>query len=232
MRMGGATMTKWGVALALGGLAAPPLLAQQVTTNAITPAPAPAPDTVGPRELRDFSLPGTVTRPTNTPPAGTTNSTRPTEAPPPDAAPLAVRSRPVASTEMSRSVTVALPPPDPLAREPTLAPPVDEVTPSGSQPAIATAAPPPSSPSAVDDSGSWCRGCLRCSSRPGSRDFLLAPAQCRRLAYTGGAGRRAGRACSRRTRRSAHGAAGTGPARARRGAAPAPPRSDESFQRG
>jgi hypothetical protein len=153
MRMGGVTIAKWAVAIALGGLAAPSLVAQQTNTDVVTPAPAPAPDTVGPRELRDFSLPGTVTRPT-APPASTTNTTRPAEASPSDAA-LPVRSRPVAETAPSRSVTVALPPPDPLAREPTLAPPVAEVAAPGSQPVIETAVPPPASVPEVDGSGSW-----------------------------------------------------------------------------
>ena len=137
MRMGGVRMAKWGVALALAGLALPPLAAQQPATNAVTPAPAPAPDVIGPGELRDFSLPGTVTRRTETPAAGASpaNGARQPETPPSDAAPLAVRSRPVPSAAPSRSVTVALPPPDPLAQRPTLAPPVDETSTAAAAPA-------------------------------------------------------------------------------------------------
>lgn len=149
-----------GAALALASFAAPPLMAQQATTNVITPAPTPAPDTVGPEQLRDFSLPGTVTRPTESPPASTTNtatSAGQAEAEPSSAAPLAVRTRPVASTEPSRSVTVALPPADPLSQEPTLAPPVDEATNLlGSQPDLSEPVAPVVDGLAVTDTGgSW-----------------------------------------------------------------------------
>jgi len=162
MRMGGpVTMRIWGVALALAGVAAAPLSAQQTTAqqapaNIAVPAPAPSPDTVGPEQLRDFSLPGTVTRRTETSPATTTTAV-PGQPAASDAPPLAVRSRPVESTAPSRSVTVALPPVDPLSREPTLAPPVAEATPAlGSPPdAIEPGASPTASLPATDESGSW-----------------------------------------------------------------------------
>ena len=164
MRMGGTvTMRIWGVALALAGLASPPLLAQpapaqQNTPQVVTPAPTPAPGTVGPEQLRDFTLPGTVTRRTDTPPASTTNTVtaRTPETPPSSAPPLAVRTRPV-SSEPSRSVTVALPPPDPLAREPTLAPPVDEAsnTFSAQPESVESVAPQSASLPTGDDFGLW-----------------------------------------------------------------------------
>ena len=189
MRMGGVRIAKWGVALALASLALPPLAAQQATTNAVTPAPAPAPDTIGPGELRDFSLPGTVTRRTETPAAGASpgNGTRQPETPPSDAAPLAVRSRPVPSTEPSRSVTVALPPPDPLAQRPTLAPPVNEASTVASPPVIETVAPPPAAVPAVDDSGSWLPWLFALVLAAGIGAFFLwRQRNAGRLAYAGG----------------------------------------------
>jgi hypothetical protein len=147
------------VALALAGLAAPPLAAQDTTTNIATPAPTPAPGTIGPEQLRDFTLPGTVTRRTESPPANTTNSAagaRQPEGQPSDAAPLAVRTRPVVSTAPSRSVTVSLPPADPLSREPTLAPPVDETNTMGPQPELTEpVAPPAANLPAAKNGGSW-----------------------------------------------------------------------------
>ena len=141
-------MRALGAAIAFAGLTAAPLLAQETTTNVVTPAPTPAPDTVGPEQLRDFSLPGTVTRRTNPPATIATDaatSPHPSQPQLTSDAPLAVRTRPVPSTPPSRSVTVALPAPDPLAQRPTLAPPVDETTPSlesqpeAEQPAVSPA---------------------------------------------------------------------------------------------
>ena len=140
MQRGGRwTMTAWAAAFALASLAVPPLSAQETTANVVTPAPTPAPDTVGPEQLRDFTLPGTVTRRTESPPASTTDTATSAGQPEIETSsdtPLAVRTRPVVSSAPSRSVTVALPAPDPLSLEPTLAPPVDETTPTlNSQPA-------------------------------------------------------------------------------------------------
>ena len=158
MQIGGRMMiAKWGAAFALATIPTP-LVAQQPPANAVTPAPAPAPGTIGPEQLRDFSLPGTVTRRTDTPPAASTNTTTSAgqpEAAPSAAPPLAVRARPVVSTAPSRSVTVALPAPDPLAQEPTLAPPVDETSATlVSPPVVEPDAPAPASLPA-DDPGSW-----------------------------------------------------------------------------
>ena len=127
-----------GVALALAALSAFPLAAQTAApaaappaANVVTPTPAPAPDTVGPAQLRDFTLPGTITRQTD--PLAPSNS----DAPPPATiqpsadGPAATKAAPSAGStrqvsEPARSVTIALPPPDSLARRPTLAPPLDE----------------------------------------------------------------------------------------------------------
>jgi len=148
-----------GAALALASLAATPLLAQATTTNSVTPAPTPPPDTVGPEQLRNFSLPGTVTRRTDTPPAATTNgagSARPAESQPNGSAPLAVRTRPVIAQAPSRSVTVALPAPDPLSQEPTLAPPADETAALGAAPAsVDSGSPPAIGAPAGGQRGSW-----------------------------------------------------------------------------
>ncbi len=142
----------WSVALALAGLGASPAAAQDNLANAtvVTPAPAPAPDTVGPEQLRDFSLPGTVTRRTEPPVA---NSVAPRAAEPEAERPAPARPaprpsaiRPVAPP-VARSVTIALPPPDPLTRRPTLAPPIAETTAppavSSSGASDAVVAPPP-----------------------------------------------------------------------------------------
>jgi hypothetical protein len=115
-------------------------LAQSVpdtTTN------APAPDTVGPRELQNFSLPGTATKPaeqsppTATPaPAERTNNS--TEASPADTGPAptaAVRR----TVEARRTVTPALAPP------PAVQAPVTSIT--ASPPAATAAA--PSTPSTI-----------------------------------------------------------------------------------
>jgi hypothetical protein len=57
----------WGIAVWTAGLALtpPPVLAQAAPTNSETPAT----DSVGPRELQNFSLSGTVTRPAEPQPA-------------------------------------------------------------------------------------------------------------------------------------------------------------------
>jgi len=54
------------VAAAIFGSA--PALAQNAASPATNTANPPPAETIGPRELRDFSLPGTVTRPAETPP--------------------------------------------------------------------------------------------------------------------------------------------------------------------
>lgn len=129
---------RFGIAIFAAGLACAPAAAQNVATN------TPATDAIGPRELRDFSLNGTVTRtapaeparpaPARTRPAPGTEA--PTPAPTPDAAPA--RPRPEQPARAAPSVTVPLPPPTapegngaPVAEppptfttQPSLAPPI------------------------------------------------------------------------------------------------------------
>lgn len=99
-------------ALVLAPVAAPsPMLAQDTppTTN------TPATDTIGPRELQDFSLNGTVTRPAPTTPARPApvpatrqpgSTTPPAATPPRDRAPRSVPPR----TATAPSMTTTLPP--------------------------------------------------------------------------------------------------------------------------
>ena len=161
MRIGG-RVTIWRGAWRLRSPASPrrrwPRRKPPQTSTRRRRRPPPTPS--GPEQLRDFSLPGTVTRRTD-PAAGHddqhNDQRRQPEAQPSNAAPLAVRTRPVVSTAPSRSVTVALPAPDPLAQRPTLAPPVDETSMTlGAQPVVepnpAAAA---GEPSGRDSGGSW-----------------------------------------------------------------------------
>lgn len=220
---GRVTIWLWSAALALAGLAASPLTAQEAPANVVTPAPAPTPGTIGPGELRDFSLPGTVTRRDDPPPASTTNTTTGAqpEAQSPDAAPLAVRTRPVVSNAPSRSVTVALPAPDPLAQRPTLAPPVDDASVTlGSQPETAQSlTPPPASLPAADSSGSflpWLFAFLLVAG--GAAWFVWRQRSAAEPAYAGGA-RVEELVAPRPAPRMAQPAPSPAPA-------PAPPRSD------
>ena len=118
-------------------------------------ATAPPAETVGPRELRNFQLNGTVTRPAETAPApAPAPATRPAPAAT-DAAPAPRSQAPApATTEPARaradraaqsqapaparSVTIDLPPPTPSADLPTpVVAPVDEPTAGGSDRAFA-----------------------------------------------------------------------------------------------
>ena len=93
-----------------------PTLAQDATPATNTAAP----DTIGPRELQDFTLNGTVTRPAPTTPVPTTiqpRGTTPSSATPPrDRAPIPARPR------SAPSVTTTLPPAGPLPEAITPAP--------------------------------------------------------------------------------------------------------------
>jgi len=94
---------------------AAPAGAQTGQANVVTPAPPPREGTVGPEQLRDFSLPGTRQTPpaTDTPPA-TTPAPAPAERPAPSSA--APASPPRAAAEAPRrSDTVALPEAAPAA---------------------------------------------------------------------------------------------------------------------
>jgi hypothetical protein len=118
----------WVAALAI---AAPALAQETVPPATNTQANPPASDTIGPRELEDFSLNGTVTRPAPSQPARTAPSpattTPRTTAPAPRAEADSVRDQPnrAPSRQPSApapSVTQTLPAPDPFTDAPTPAP--------------------------------------------------------------------------------------------------------------
>lgn len=105
--------------LAMASTAAPALGQNSGTPVAVTAAPPASTETVGPSQLRDFSLQGTVTRPAEQPAAGQ-GRTSPTTAP---AAPRAGEAVPAEA---------AAPPTDPGARRATTAsPPRMALTPAG-----------------------------------------------------------------------------------------------------
>ena len=115
---------RFGLAAFAAGLtlASPPALAQ----DAAPPATNTPSETIGPRELEDFSLNGTVTRPAPTPPSTTAPAPRPrppvtTRAPESGSQPA---PRPVSRDPSPGSPTVAetLPSVDPLGGLPTPAP--------------------------------------------------------------------------------------------------------------
>ncbi|MEO8547479.1 MAG: hypothetical protein ABI422_03840 [Sphingomicrobium sp.] len=118
----------WAAALALGPV---PVLAQSTApaTNTAATTP-PEADTIGPRELQNFSLNGTVTRPAPSTPDRTTplprSGTTPT-AVSPHALAVPARERPASRPAAERpargpSVTTSLPPADALSAAPTPAP--------------------------------------------------------------------------------------------------------------
>lgn len=122
---------RFGIAALAAALALAPMpaLAQDTAAPATnTPAAsAPPPETIGPRELRDFTINGTVTRPapvappraapprTTTAPATTTTAPRETTAERDRPAPAPVRERPSPAS----SVGTSLPPSDALSDTPT-----------------------------------------------------------------------------------------------------------------
>jgi hypothetical protein len=112
------------IALALAAAPAPAQNTAAPATN--TPAAQPPPtDTVGPRELENFSLNGTVTRPAPTTPAPRPATTAPrTTAPQPGPAPARERAsnNPGERPAPAPSVTEPLPPANPLTGLPTPAP--------------------------------------------------------------------------------------------------------------
>jgi hypothetical protein len=121
----------FAAALALGPVTA------AAQNNAATTS-TPAPDSVGPGELRDFTLNGTVTRrepapattqtpapaparpaPSTQPPSTPAPSTRAPSTTAPQRVPAAPdREVPVAEREIARSVTVTLPPPTGAGQDP------------------------------------------------------------------------------------------------------------------
>lgn len=121
---------RWGVLMAVAGLWLGPAAhaqdAAQATTN------TPAADAVGPRELQNFSLPGTVTRPAETPPAQRTApaaerrpAPRTTTAPAP--APTRAAEAPPAN---QRAATTTRSAPQPAAQARTASAEVARATPT------------------------------------------------------------------------------------------------------
>jgi hypothetical protein len=118
---------RWKMLLLAGGLVLVPAitLAQSVSQPATTSTPAPAPDTIGPRELQNFSLPGNVTRPADEPrtppqaPAADQSTTAPTGA----TSSATVRTAVPAPTARQRAPTTARAS-DGVAREATPVPAV------------------------------------------------------------------------------------------------------------
>jgi hypothetical protein len=133
---------RFGIAALAAALAlAPaPSIAQNTAEPAANTVSSPA-DAIGPRELQDFSLNGTVTRPAPAAPARPAPS-RPTTTPPritapPETGAAPARERPAPArqpTAAEPSATVALPPADTLTGAPTQAAPTFEPQP-GFEPA-------------------------------------------------------------------------------------------------
>jgi len=139
------------VALLAAGLSLGPSLALAQST-AQTPGNTASPDTVGPRELQNFNLNGTVTRPAETPPAPATRA--PTRQP--SAAPAA-RSNPVSAPPSRRPTAPApaaarnAPPPVRAERLPALdLPPATPSTVSATAPQPLPAEATPLAPPAPD----------------------------------------------------------------------------------
>lgn len=128
-------------------LAAAPLAAQDIgnsTAGTTTPAPPPT-DNIGPRELSNFSINGTVTRPAEAqPPATATREPQlaaPATTEPPEPARTAA-AEPARERQAERQPT-----PDPLSQPPTLSGPSTPVrTGASAAPAFAGVADTPSIP--------------------------------------------------------------------------------------
>ena len=131
--------SRFGIAALAAALAFGPVAATAQNNAATTNTPAP--DAIGPGELRDFTLNGTVTRSAPQPETPAPARPAPSTAAPPSRAPLqrapAVPDRPVQTAQppVSQSVTVALPPPTlpggsvaesppELSSQPSLSPPI------------------------------------------------------------------------------------------------------------
>ena len=142
--------------------------AQNTTEPVTLNAPVPAPDTIGPRELQNFKLPGTTTRPDTTPapvvaPPTTRSSDRETQASPATEAAPTRRAAPVRVP-----TRVAAPP-----RAPTVS-----TQPQQSEPALLpSAAPPePGSEVAAPPAAAIAASPLTDESRPSILPWLLAAA--------------------------------------------------------
>ena len=137
------------LALAAGSAPAPALAQDSAPAGNTVEAAPPPPDSIGPRELQNFSINGTVTRPapqapataTPAPAPGGTARPAPTAAQPSTApggggaAPDRAASGPArAPSAPGPSATMALPPPDALSDAPTAAP-IGDLTQPGFEPA-------------------------------------------------------------------------------------------------
>ncbi|MFL6722190.1 MAG: hypothetical protein ACJ8FT_10375 [Sphingomonas sp.] len=126
-----------------------PALAQNTTEPPVTNSPAP--DTVGPRELQNFSLPGTATRPGN-PAAPATTAPREQAAPPTSQAPEPTPARRTVQTRhVSRAESTATTaPPGAAAPVPTAPPPsvgsAAAPTPPAPAPSVTTSTAAPTLP--------------------------------------------------------------------------------------
>ena len=147
LRFGIAAFAAW---LAFAGA---PTVAQDTAAPA-TNTPA---ETIGPRELENFSLNGTVTRPApaaRTPPPARTTTAPTTTRPAETSSAPAPRPRPSTSDPAPRQPSpTALPPADPLASPPTPAP-SDLGPPVEAEPGFATATTPVEDLPA-DQPGNW-----------------------------------------------------------------------------
>jgi len=164
---------RFGSILLAGGLwlAPVPAFAQETAAPATTNTPAT--DAIGPRELQNFSLPGTTTKPVEQPPqtpgasAPATDATERAPAPAAAAAkPVIARSKPGPAPQLAPSTSA--PEPQMAASAPAPEPASTLVGP----PALATAAPQPVGPA----------GPLAPDSKPPVLPWLLAA-----LALAGGA---------------------------------------------
>ncbi|MFL6735204.1 MAG: hypothetical protein ACJ8EY_11000 [Sphingomicrobium sp.] len=175
----------------------------QPQSQPATSQQTPPADAVGPRELRDFSLPGTVTRPAETPPSAEQPAPA-TSRPAPTPAPTPAPSRPAtgapttsrdtsaqgAPAGPARSVTVQVQPEDETgsaaASEAAAADSVSPGAPLQSQPPLLPAPLPPaaSMPAENDGSSSWLWVALLAAAAIGSAAVYLATRQ-RRQAVAG-----------------------------------------------
>ena len=109
----------------------------------VTAAPPPSADTIGPAQLQNFNLQGTVTRPAERPAA---NPTQPAAAQPSAAVPVDSVSSPTVNAATNRAPESRGNPTRPPAARPLAAPPVtsDSVTPSVPLDVTTNTAPQPS----------------------------------------------------------------------------------------
>ena len=140
-----------GMAAALALAGANPVLAQNSDAPVdVTAAPPPSAETVGPAQLRDFNLSGTVTRPSDRP---STSAPQPS-AQPQTASPAPTTVTPGAESTTTRRASAALPSARDLSPTPSAAtaqpipPGADSVTPAPAS--VQTGSVPPPS---FDDSG-------------------------------------------------------------------------------